>query len=110
MGRYFYSLFYYLYNLVYLSVTYHPLILGRPYLVITRVLINMEKEKIESCVQDDKVTFKVFEAIKLPFKIESCLRVDVIDKVVATFFFDNLYHSTFGSLLDGLQSYRRNRR
>ena len=59
-----------------------PLILGRPFLATGRALIYVEEGKLELRVQDDKVTFKVFEATKPPLEIESCFRVDVAEKVV----------------------------
>ena len=47
-----------------------PLILGRPFLATGRVLIDVEEGKLELHVQDDKVTFKVFEATTPPLEIE----------------------------------------
>ena len=39
-----------------------PLILGRPFLVTGRALIDVQEGKLELWVQDEKVTFNIFEA------------------------------------------------
>ena len=55
-----------------------PLILGRPFLVTGRALIDEEDGKLELHVQKENVTFKVFKTIMPPFKAKSCFRVDVV--------------------------------
>ena len=37
-------------------------------------------------IQDENVTFNVFDATKFPLKADSCLRVDVIEDVVVSSF------------------------
>ena len=63
-----------------------PLILGRPFLATRRALIDVQEGKLELRVQDEKVTFNVFDATKFPLEADSCLRVDVIEEVVTSSF------------------------
>ena len=63
-----------------------PLILGRPFLATGRALIDVQEGKLELRVQDEKVTFNVFEATKFPTEADSCFRVEAIeDSVIAAF-------------------------
>ena len=43
-----------------------PLILGRPFLATSRTLIDVHQDKLILRVQDEQVTFNVFEAMKFP--------------------------------------------
>ncbi|XP_031255541.1 uncharacterized protein LOC116113531 [Pistacia vera] len=58
------------------------LILGRPFLDTGRTLIDVQEGKLILRVQDEMVTFNVFEAMKFPSEVESCFGVDVVDRVV----------------------------
>ena len=62
------------------------LILGRPFLATGRALIDVQEGEIELRVQDEKVTFNVFDATKFPLEVDSYLRVDVIKEVVTSSF------------------------
>nr|KYP31396.1 hypothetical protein KK1_048318 [Cajanus cajan] len=53
-----------------------PLILGRPFMKTTKVIIDVDDGKL-----DDEVNFNVFEAMKHPNDKTGCFRVDVIDEV-----------------------------
>jgi hypothetical protein len=64
-----------------------PIILGRPFLATGRALIDVQEGKLILRVQDEQVTFNILKAIKYPSEFDSCLRVDVVDHVVA----DSLY-------------------
>ncbi|XP_031256495.1 uncharacterized protein LOC116114490 [Pistacia vera] len=59
-----------------------PLILGRPFLATGRILINVQQGKLILRVQDETVTFNVFEAMKFPSELDSCFSVDLVDKLV----------------------------
>ena len=43
-----------------------PLILGRPFMKTTKVIIDVDDGKLNVKVQDDEVQFNVFEAMKHP--------------------------------------------
>ncbi|XP_063942735.1 uncharacterized protein LOC135150382 [Daucus carota subsp. sativus] len=49
-----------------------PIILGRPFLATGRTLIDVQKGELTMRVQDQMVTFNVFNAIKLPSDEEEC--------------------------------------
>ncbi|KAJ4716943.1 DNA-directed DNA polymerase [Melia azedarach] len=59
-----------------------PLILGRPFLATGRTLIDVQQGKLILRVQDEQVEFSVFKAIKYPSMADSCLRMDIIDRLV----------------------------
>ena len=42
-----------------------PLILGRPFIKTVKFIIDVDKGKLKVCVQDEEVSFNVFEAMKL---------------------------------------------
>ena len=63
-----------------------PLILGRAFLATGRALIDIQEGKLELQVQEEKVTFNIFEATKFPTEADSCFRVEVIKDSVATAF------------------------
>nr|KYP54056.1 hypothetical protein KK1_000222 [Cajanus cajan] len=58
-----------------------PLILGRPFMKTTRVIIDMDDGKLKVRVQDEEVNFNVFEAMKFPKGNKDCFRIDVLDDV-----------------------------
>ena len=58
-----------------------PLILGRPFMKIAKVIIDVDKGKLKVCVQDEEVSFNVFEAMKYSNDQKECFRVDVIDDI-----------------------------
>ncbi|KAI3467900.1 hypothetical protein Pfo_024563 [Paulownia fortunei] len=57
-----------------------PIILGRPFLAMGRALIDVQKGELILRVQDEQVSFNVFKEIKHPSGVDSCLRVETIDK------------------------------
>ena len=61
-----------------------PLILGRPFLATRRALIDVEEGKLELHIEEEKVTFKVFEVIMPPFEADSCFRLDVVKANLST--------------------------
>ena len=60
------------------------LILGRPFLATRRALIDVEEGKLKLRIQEEKVTFKVFEATTPPFKANSIFQVDVVEAKLST--------------------------
>ena len=63
-----------------------PLILWRPFLAIGRTLIDVHQGKLILRVQDEQVSFNVFEAMKFPFDVDACFAISVLDRVVAKTF------------------------
>jgi len=57
-----------------------PLILGRPFMKIAKVIIDVDKGKLKVCVENEEVSFNVFEAMKHPNDKKDCFRLDVIDE------------------------------
>ncbi|XP_020203266.1 uncharacterized protein LOC109788842 [Cajanus cajan] len=53
-----------------------PLILGRPFMKTTRVLIDVDDGKLKVRVNDEEVSFDVFDAMHYPKDKSSCFRVD----------------------------------
>ena len=47
-----------------------PIILGRPFLATCRALIDVKKGELRLRVQDEEVTFNLFNAIKYPMESE----------------------------------------
>nr|KYP51187.1 hypothetical protein KK1_026996 [Cajanus cajan] len=56
-----------------------PLILGRPFMKIARVIIDMDDGKLKVRVQDEEESFNVFEEIKFLKANKDCFRIDVLD-------------------------------
>ncbi|KAI3472480.1 hypothetical protein Pfo_031183 [Paulownia fortunei] len=56
------------------------IILGLPFLVTGRALIDVQKGELILRVQDEQVPFNVFKKIKYPSGVDNCLRVETIDK------------------------------
>ncbi|XP_060960878.1 uncharacterized protein LOC133031405 [Cannabis sativa] len=59
-----------------------PIILGRPFLATGRTLIDVQKGELTKLVNDQQVTFNVFNAMRFPDEIEECSRISVIDSIV----------------------------
>ncbi|XP_020215415.1 uncharacterized protein LOC109799279 [Cajanus cajan] len=58
-----------------------PLILGRPFMKTTRVIIDMDDGKPKDRVQDEEVSFNVFETTNFPKGNKDWFRIDVLDDV-----------------------------
>ncbi|XP_022864646.1 uncharacterized protein LOC111384579 [Olea europaea var. sylvestris] len=52
-----------------------PIILGRPFLATGRALIDVQRGELRLRVQEEEVTFNVFDAIKYPDTSESCFSI-----------------------------------
>ncbi|XP_052724117.1 uncharacterized protein LOC128193955 [Vigna angularis] len=61
-----------------------PLILGRPFMKTTRVLIDVDDGKLKVRVEDEEVNFNVFEAMSHPSDEGACFQVDVLDEACVT--------------------------
>ncbi|XP_057989058.1 uncharacterized protein LOC110659145 [Hevea brasiliensis] len=59
-----------------------PIILGRPFLATTGVIIDVKNGLITLKVGDEEVEFNLFQAMKQKSEPDECLRVDIIDKLV----------------------------
>ncbi|KAL5574218.1 hypothetical protein UlMin_023815 [Ulmus minor] len=60
-----------------------PIILGRPFLATGRTLINVQKGELTMRVQDEHVTFNVFQSMKFPSDMEECSVISLADSLVA---------------------------
>ncbi|KAL5583639.1 hypothetical protein UlMin_016081 [Ulmus minor] len=60
-----------------------PIILGRPFLATGRTLIDVQKRELTMRVQDEHVTFNVFQSMKFPSDMEECSVISVADSLVA---------------------------
>ena len=58
-----------------------PIILRRPFLAMGKALIDVHKGELKLRVQDDEVTFDVFNALKYPTASDCCFRVDMIEAI-----------------------------
>ncbi|XP_022841893.1 uncharacterized protein LOC111365568 [Olea europaea var. sylvestris] len=67
-----------------------PLILGRPFLVTGRAVIDVQRGQLILRLGEEQISFNVFKAMKLPAKSYSYYQVDIINKAVQETF---LLHS-----------------
>ncbi|XP_014515649.1 uncharacterized protein LOC106773474 [Vigna radiata var. radiata] len=58
-----------------------PLILGRPFMKMARILIDVENGKLKVRVQDEEVDFNVFQAMSHPKDDKACFQVDIVDEI-----------------------------
>jgi len=58
-----------------------PLILGRPFMKMAKVIINVDDGKLKVKVQDDEVKFNVFKAMQHPKDKQQCFKMHVIDEI-----------------------------
>ncbi|KAA3459066.1 Retrovirus-related Pol polyprotein from transposon opus [Gossypium australe] len=59
-----------------------PIILGRPFLVTGRTLIDVQKGELTIRVNDQQITFNVFDAMKCEDIDEDCYTIRIIDTEV----------------------------
>ena len=50
-----------------------PIILGRPFLVTGRAMINVQKGELKLKVQDDEVRFSIFNVVRHPTESDACI-------------------------------------
>ena len=63
-----------------------PLILGHPFLVTGKTLIDVQQGKLTLCVYDEEVSFNVFKAMKYPSNNDECYYINIDDKVTTEIF------------------------
>jgi len=60
-----------------------PLILGRPFMLTAKCVVDMGNGNLEMSVDDQKVTFNLFYAIKHPNDHRACFKVEAVEHEVA---------------------------
>ena len=59
-----------------------PLILGHPFMLIAKYVVDMGNGNLEMSIEDQKATFNLFEAIKHPSDSKTCFKVEAIEQEV----------------------------
>ena len=59
-----------------------PLILGRPFLAISRTLIDVHSSNLTLRVNDEEVYFNIYHTMKFPGRKQSCNRISIVDECV----------------------------
>ncbi|XP_073153976.1 uncharacterized protein [Henckelia pumila] len=88
-----------------------PLILGRPFLVTGKELIDVQKGELLLRVGEEKISFDVFNALKFSQNNEECFQLDVVDSLLFDYVQDNfqeplevaLVSEQLGDLSDGVE-------
>ena len=57
-----------------------PLILGRPFMPTAKYAVDMGNGNLEMSVDDQKVTFNLFEAIKHANDNKTCFKVETVEQ------------------------------
>ena len=57
-----------------------PLILGKPFMLTTNCVVDMGNGNLELSIDNEKVTFDLFKAMKYPKESWKCFKVEEIDK------------------------------
>ena len=57
-----------------------PLILGHPFMFMAKCVVDMGNANLEMSVEDQKVTFNLFEAIKHPSNSKTCFKVEAVEQ------------------------------
>jgi len=57
-----------------------PLILGRPFMLTASCVVDMGNGNLELSVDNQKVTFDLFKAMKYPKENWKCFKVEEVDK------------------------------
>ena len=61
-----------------------PIILGRPFLATSRVMIDVQRGELKLRVQDDEVEFNVFEAMRHPTESDTCFMIETVEAIVSS--------------------------
>ena len=59
-----------------------PLILGRPFMSTASCVVDMGKGKLELSVDDQNVTFDLFDAMKHPSDHKACFKMDKVEQEI----------------------------
>lgn len=62
----------------------YPLILGRPFLAMGRILIDVQKSKLILRVEYEQVTFDVLKSMDFPHEVYSCFQISEFDRTTKT--------------------------
>ncbi|XP_047264514.1 uncharacterized protein LOC124896751 [Capsicum annuum] len=62
-----------------------PIILGRPFLAIRKVLVDAEFNKMKFCRKSNEVSFNVCKFMKQPMDLQVVLKIDTIDDEVTNY-------------------------
>lgn len=83
-----------------------PLIMGQPFMLTVRCVVDMGNENLELSVEDHKMTFNLFEAMKHPSDHKTCFRVQTIEQeaknVVQQFTMHSLLEKALVNAIDCL--------
>ena len=61
-----------------------PIILGRPFLTTGRAMIDVQQGELKLRVQDDKIKFNVFEAVRHPAESDTCFMIKTVEAIVSS--------------------------
>ena len=60
------------------------IILGRPFLATGRAMIDVQKGELKLRVQDNKVRFNVFNAVRHPAESDACFMIETVEAIVSS--------------------------
>ena len=61
-----------------------PIILGRPFLATSRVMIDVQRGELKLRVQDDEVKFNVSEAVRHPVESDTGFMIETVEAIVSS--------------------------
>ncbi|XP_070668790.1 uncharacterized protein [Malus domestica] len=76
-----------------------PLILGRPFLRTARMKIDVYDGTLTMEIDRESVKFRIFNAMRCPSELESCLSIDVFDYFVQDYFNEGVGQDTLEKAL-----------
>ena len=60
------------------------IILGRPFLATGRAMIDVQRGELKLRVQEEKVKFNVFEAVRHPTESDTCFMTETVEAIVSS--------------------------
>ena len=73
-----------------------PLILGRPFMLAVKCVVDIGNKNLELSMDDQKVTLNLFEAIKHPNNNKPCFKVELVEQEAE----HTMQHVTTHSLME----------
>ena len=61
-----------------------PIILGKPFLATSRAMIDVQRGELKLRVQEEKVKFNVFEAVRHPAESDTCFMAEIVEAIVSS--------------------------
>ena len=61
-----------------------PIILGRPFLVTGRAMIDVQRGELKLRVQENEVKFNVFEAMRHSVESDTCFMAEIVEAIVSS--------------------------